>query len=151
MSRYIIFLLIIFPNLSIGQINKEDINGVWITCNNDSLFYKSDTVKFYHDINYQYEANCCHYVIWKIEKSKKMTIENSFICTEPGRNEYLNFKERIKIVKKNSKQVLIVKRDGKILDTFLLLNFKSKRIERYPYDTKIMTLRRLSASQDVAE
>jgi len=125
-----------------GQVKSTDLIGEWTACNKDSLYYKSEKVVLYQDANYYVEAKCCHYVNWKISTKKKVEIENSFTCSEPGRVNSLNAKETFKILNCDDGQMIVLKRDGQEIDKFKILQLESKKVDRYPHNIKVLTLRR---------
>lgn len=126
-----------------AQIKSANLLGEWTACNKDSLYHRSETVVLYQDANYYVQAKCCHYVNWKIRSKKKMRIENSFVCTEPGRVNSSTLKETYKVVNCEDGQMIVLKRGKAVIDKFKVVNLQDNRVERYPYDIKILTLKRL--------
>jgi hypothetical protein len=51
---------------SIEQESKKSISvgsGEWTICNQDSAYFKADTIKIYSNINYFYQqSNCCNFI-----------------------------------------------------------------------------------------
>ena len=137
-----ILILTIISINAIGQISSNDLNGDWTINNNDSSYYKSDTIRLYQDINYKYEIKTCSIVEWKKDK-REFSIHFINICSEPGRAMTYDKKETIKLKSKNKNQIIEIIRGGKIIESFYVLNLEQKRIERNPYDIKILTLERM--------
>ncbi len=143
-----IFQIVIFSLISIGvigQINLKDLNGEWTTNNNDSSYFKSDTIRLYQDINYQYEIKTCNIINWKKGK-RQFKIEYVQTCSEPGRAMTYNEKERIKLKKEKESQFIEITRNGELIDKFEIIRLEEKRIERNPFDIKILTLKREKAT-----
>lgn len=126
---------------SFGQLKREHLDGDWETNNKDSLYYKSDTVEFIQDANWQYGQQTCDIVVLRISKSDFKFI-NSYLCTEPGRERWTNGKQSIKIKKGNVGQILEIKILDKV-ERFSILDYKEERIDRYPWDIKKLKLKRL--------
>jgi len=136
-------VLFICASHSFAQVKSADLLGKWTTCNKDSLYHKSEVVVLYQDANYSVQADCCHYVNWEILSKKKVRIENLFNCTEPGRVNSSTLKETFKVVNCEGGQMIVLKRGKAEIDKFKIIRLEDKRVERYPYDTKILTLKRL--------
>lgn len=65
--------------------DKEDSERNWVTCNQDSTFFKSDTVRLYDNINYFYQlSSCCDFVEWHVYKKEGFSQGRSQICKEPA-------------------------------------------------------------------
>ena len=128
-------------NIANGQIKRADLYGDWQTNNKDSLYYKSDTIEFIQDINHFYNAHTCDLVILRISESDFKFI-NSFICIEPGRESWTNGEQSIEVKKINGKQIIEIKMSN-MTERFDILNYVKQNIERYPWDIKILKLRRL--------
>ena len=137
-----ILILTIISISAIGQISYNDLNGEWTINNNDSSYYKSDTIRLYQDINYQYEIKTCHIIKWKKDK-RKFSIHFIDICSEPGRAMTYDEKETVKLKSKNKNQIIEIGRGGKVIESFYVLNMEQKRVDRNPYDIKILTLERM--------
>ncbi len=133
--------LITIPLFS--QTKAKDLDGKWIACNKDSLYYKSDTVTMYQDVNYTIKSNCCYYVNWNITSKKDIKIENAFLCTEPGRVSSFNGQEVFKLSKGGQRQLITIKRSGKEIEKFEILKLEERKVNRYPHDIKVLTLKRL--------
>lgn len=144
MRVFILVFLVMVTSLVYGQVSSRALIGLWTTCNEDSLYYESDTIIFYQDVNHRtYQENpCCYNVNWQVGKRGKLRMEELFSCTEPGRIKYGNEKETIKLTGKKE-QIVTLKRGGRTTERFVLLNFEVLEINRYPHNIKVMTLKRL--------
>lgn len=132
----------IFTITAIGQIDLNDLNGEWTVNNNDSSYYKSDTIILYQDINYIYGIKTCSIIEWKKDR-RKFSIHYVRTCSEPMRAMQYNEKEKIRLKHKNGRQIIELKRSGKIIESFFILNLEVKEIDRNPYEIKILTLKRI--------
>jgi len=142
MKGFLIIILAVLTIPVLGQIKSENLKGEWTACNKDSLYYKSEKLVLYQDANYYVEAKCCYYVKWQISSKKKIRLENSFTCTEPGRVNSSNAKESFRLVDCEGGQMIVLKRDGKEVDKFKVIELEKKEIDRYPHEIKILTLQR---------
>lgn len=124
-----------------GQINRGHLLGEWTANNKDSLYYKSDSVVFYQDINHFYDGSTCDIVVLRVSKTDFKFV-NTYLCTEPGRERWLTGKHRLKLKKSEGKQILEIKVLNET-ERFDIIAYEEKRINRYPWDIKILALRRL--------
>jgi len=146
MKRIIQILILTVVSLqALGQVSSKNLNGEWTINNKDSSYYHSDTIKLVQDINYQYEIKTCSLIVWKKAK-RKFEIHYINTCSEPARGTKYNEKESIKIGKQNGIQTIEIKRNNRIIDFFHVINYKEERVERSPYDIKILTLKRIKTA-----
>jgi hypothetical protein len=146
MRTQLLLILLISANIASCQSVKEsELIGLWTTCNDDSLYFKSDTLVLYQDINYRNLAKkqCCHYINWNIPTKKDFKIEDLFACAEPGTIKTSGLKEKIKLITKNSEKIIEIYTNGSVTDRFIILKFESKEVDRYPWEIKILTIKRL--------
>ena len=137
--------LFIFTSWAIdttGQINRGHLLGEWEANNKDSMYYQIDSIVFYQDINHFYDGSTCDIVVLRVAKNDFKFI-NTYLCTEPGRERWITGKHTIKVRKLDGeKQIIEIKVLNKI-ERFEILNYEEKRVERYPWDIKILKLLRL--------
>ena len=97
--KYLLFCLIFFNINLLGQIKLKDLQGEWKCDNTDSLYYKSDTIKFYQAQLYNqtvfnnkmHKILGCHRIEW-IVKGKNLKINVQNLCIEPPTNtSYVKF------------------------------------------------------------
>lgn len=145
MIRLLSIIVCIFANSQLfAQIKKQELVGDWASCNKDSLYYTSDTIRLYQDNNYYFKTKCCYYVHWNIFTKGKMKIENSFMCVEPGRRFWNSDEIAIELKKNNGKQFIILKKNGAAMQNFLLLSFEKIELSEAPYGTiKVLTLKKM--------
>jgi len=104
--KNIYLILIILIQLSaFSQIRKSDLFGVWIATNNNNSFITNDTIRFYREAESKI-LNSCHKKIWKISKTKIVTLDTN--CSKIG------------IVSKSEGNIKIKKTDfGQVLEISL--------------------------------
>jgi hypothetical protein len=143
MSKLLVILILLASTVieTSGQINRGHLLGEWEANNKDSMYYKSDSVVFYQDINHFYDGSTCDIVVLRVSKTDFKFV-NTYLCTEPGRERWLTGKHRLKLKKSDGKQILeiIVLNES---ERFEIINYAEKRIDHYPWDIKILKLRRL--------
>ena len=92
-----------------GFSTSSDYADSWDACNDDSLYFKTDTINFYNNSNYFYQVgHCCQFVEWQFFKRKAVRRQEYQRCIEPPRiyvASYFYFK--YKIVKR--KKMIIIK------------------------------------------
>lgn len=131
-----------------GQsIRKGDLEGLWKSNNQDSLYYKSDTIRFHLDINRWNSVETCNLISWQIKKNR-FRIIHSQICTEPGKQSWLNVKESLRLKKKDFGQIIELKQSGEVLDKFKIIAFSKEDIDRYPHTVKELTLLRFDKLEE---
>ncbi|HBK71956.1 MAG TPA: hypothetical protein DDZ39_09930 [Flavobacteriaceae bacterium] len=108
---------ILLTNFSFSQIKKKELNGIWKT--NSELFSKTDTIKFYRNIN------SCYQTKWSIGKRKFRTNELN-ICTEPPRISGIVGKEKIKFRKKDFGQIIEYYQNGILADKFRIIELNKQ-------------------------
>jgi hypothetical protein len=141
--KYIFLLITIFFTITVqAQINSNDLDGKWVTINENEEYRTNDTLSFYQDINHEFPEKCCNFINWNI-KSTNLKIENLFACSEPGIIKTYNTKYRIKVRNVNSSSLVTIYENGQPLSEYKVVKFEKKRVERYPYDIKILMLKRV--------
>lgn len=131
---------------SIYQPSKKSISvglGAWTICNQDSAYFKADTIKLYNNINYFYQiSTCCDFVNWTFYKKKAFIQSCSQICKEPASANIKTDYYVVRIISNNGNLLLQVidKRNSK---TFKVLSLKEIKLEGNNSTTEI-TLKRYS-------
>ena len=114
--KYLLFCLIFFNINLLGQIKLKDLQGEWKCDNTDSLYYKSDTIKFYQAQLYNQtvfnnkmnKILGCGRISWVIKRNKlKVYVENG--CIEPPTTTSYIKPWQIKLISKNGYQHIQVK------------------------------------------
>jgi hypothetical protein len=139
MKSFLLSVFIGMPLGTFGQITLENLVGEWVAMNSDSSYYKLDDIEFHQDNNYYLKAKKCDFVYWTVSITGELQVENHFVCSEPGRVVRLSDEKKISI---KSDEILIL-RSGKVIERFAILSYEEIKIDSYPYDTKVMKLRRI--------
>jgi len=124
-----------------AQIKRTDLEGDWQTNNKDSLYYKTDSIQFHLDINHWINIETCNIVNWRIKKGSFKFIE-TYLCTEPGGERWSTEKEKLLVKKRDFGQVIQLKRKGELFDQFKVIELSERRVDRYPFDIKELTVLR---------
>jgi hypothetical protein len=88
--------------LSKHQMTKifrpDDDHTEWTICNQDSSFFKADTLRLYDNINYFYQkSDCCRLVQWDFYRKNAFRRPILQICTEPASGSVLTENDYFKI------------------------------------------------------
>ena len=132
-------------NSSFDKESEKKLNTgsvVWTICNQDSAFFKADTIKLYSEINYFYQfSSCCHFIQWTFYKKHAFIQSSLQICNEPSSgsittlNDYFN----IKLLRGNLLEILNAKGDPGP-EFFVIINVDEIKLARGK--SKIITLKR---------
>ena len=124
---YIIFVFLFFTILVNGQnyptkielknlfFEKQEFFGEnsWKIFNNDSSFFKSDTIILYYKNNlFCFKlTNCCDYVYWTFYNSHKFILTMIDKCENPPKEFYDRRKNpyKFKIIEKNKRLYIKIK------------------------------------------
>ena len=136
--KYLLFCLMFFNTNLFGQIKLKDLQGYWVCPNQDSSYFKKDTlvlIQFHSSMNdtlnkYRYEY--CEFYDWEIKKTD-VRIHELQICKEPttekawtpSRSYTLN------ILKKNNATLVILNNFNtkNSSEIFELLKFQRKTLD----------------------
>jgi len=141
LSIILVIICLVASLDTVGQLKRFDLEGDWQTNNQDSLYYRIDTVEMYLDINHFMKIETCNSVSWRTDNGKFKFI-SSYLCSEPGIEEWSTEKEKLSIEKRDFGQVIQLKRSGQIFEQFKIIELKESRVERYPFDIKQLTVLR---------
>lgn len=111
--------LCLFTNFSFCQIKKKELDGIWKTGNDNDLFYKTDTIKFYRNIK------SCHQTWWTFDERNFKTNELN-TCTEPPRISGIVGKEKIKLRKKDFGQVIEYYQNKNLANKFRIIELNKE-------------------------
>ena len=124
---YIIFILLFLSVLVNGQnyptkkelknlfFEKQEFFGEnsWKIFNNDSSFFKNDTIILYYKNNLSCFKlnNCCDYIYWTFYNSHKFNLTMIYKCSNPPEsfNDKRKNPYRFKIIEKNQKLYIKIK------------------------------------------
>lgn len=104
----------LLTNFSFSQIKKRDLVGIWNTGNDDGMFHKADTIKFYPNIN------SCIQIKWTIEKRNFKTNEIK-TCTESPIISRIVNKEKLKLIKTDFGQILRYYQDKNLIAKYRIV------------------------------
>lgn len=97
---------------SIDQESKKKISvgsGAWTICNQDSAFFKTDTLRLYSNSNYFYQlSECCDFIEWTFYKKNAFVQSKSQICKEPATSSAFVDYYQISIFSEKQKTYLLV-------------------------------------------
>ena len=100
-------------------------NTEWVICNQDSSFFKSDTLLLYNNINYFYQkSDCCKLIQWNFYKKNAFTRSNLQVCTEPPLGSVLTKNDyfKIKLISNKSGLYLFVVNRRDPIDSFKVID-----------------------------
>lgn len=118
------------PSCEYGQC------GDWWTANKDSIFYKSDTLKFYNSSNIVYDdTTFCTSLIWNFGKENTFNYSEAQMCQEPptrtininirgilsGQKNEEIIPNRYKIVLQNSRTFIEIYTDQKVFEIYKVI------------------------------
>ena len=86
---------------SISQTEKgkiEILSNPWLICNQDSSFYRKDTLKVCSNSYYRNSLNCCQYIAWTFYAKDKFISTNLELCKEPTTSSATKDKDYFKIL-----------------------------------------------------
>jgi len=111
---------------SISQTSKKNIevgSGEWLICNQDSAFFKNDTLILYDNRNYFYQlGKCCDFIGWTFYKKGAFLQSKLQTCNEPSsRSAYTEFYE-VKVVAKQKSTYLLISKKGVPSKNFEITN-----------------------------
>ena len=105
MRNFVCIFIFFTLSLSVsGQIRKSDLVGEWQTNNDDSLYYRTDTINLFKDINHFYNTDTRQLIRWTINK-RYSKIQDLFI-TEPTRASVSKDLFKLKLKKTDYGQVI---------------------------------------------
>lgn len=112
----------------IREGSKNNYSGVYTiqACNEDSLFYKQDTIRFYDDPDYYSKIGiCCEFIEWEFSDDDLIRQQEPQTCMDPSSllvSSIRYYKYRIE--KHNRKIFLNLYTDKKTYNSFLLQNIE---------------------------
>lgn len=136
-----ILILLNLSSSGFGQMKKNDLIGEWQSKNDDSLYYRNDTIRLFENVNHFYESNTCYIIRWIVSK-RSFKINNVYTCTEPGSVSAYTAKENLRLTNTDFGQIITLERSGQQFDKFKIVNYQKKQIDKYPYDIKELKLMR---------
>lgn len=125
--------------------------GEWWTANKDSLFHKSDTIKFYNSSNIVYnDTNFCTSLVWDFDHGNSFYDSQAQMCQEPpirtikGSGFPGKYKVRIpnryKVSSQNNRTYITILVDKTIFSTFEVIELEKKVQINLGDNSYVMTL-----------
>ena len=117
----------------------------WLTCNDDSIYHRKDTLTLYNHQFYYFNLNCEWLKEWSFSSKKYMTIMDSkppMGMVTPA-NTY-------RVIEEDANIYIVIKDDKKIIDKFLVIGLnivyqdKEKKEKCYK-----MTLKRIKLATTI--
>src|ERR1700752_1729094 len=64
---------------------KDELSHVneWLAKNDDSCYFKSDTITLYRPYSYRYHPNTCRFIRWSFSRHHKFSFAELKMCQEP--------------------------------------------------------------------
>lgn len=140
---------------SIRQASESKINvasNPWLICNSDSSFFKSDTILLIQNNPNQNYARkkCCAFIGWTFYKDNKFIQSDIDYCSEPParrvttKNDFYS----IKVAKINTKTIIETYRNDKLIDSFIVLEYKTFSDSFANEEVAVLRLVRKNKSED---
>jgi hypothetical protein len=117
---------------SIRQSSKSKIStnsNPWVVCNDDSLYYKSDTIRLYPNSNNYPDCKCSCYVDWIFYKKDAFILTREF-TNEPRRVKVTKAYDwyTIKLLETNEGLILEMYNQNSFIERFKVVDITSKVI-----------------------
>jgi hypothetical protein len=90
--------------------------NAWLTCNDDSIYYKTDTLTLYNHNLYYFNLNCEWLKQWSFSSKKYITIMD--IRPPMG---VVTLNNIFRVIEENSKVFIIIKDSKEVIDKFLVI------------------------------
>jgi hypothetical protein len=119
---------------SINQDSRKTITTIsnpWVTDNQDSLYYKADTLRLINIKKRPYKYNFCEKVNWTFYRNNQMFLIESQTCREPTTANVSNEKSKIRIeIKKTDLGLILATFDlNGIVSEYLVLSISRNEME----------------------
>lgn len=138
---------------SIRQSSKSKIeadSNPWLICNSDSSFFKSDTLLLIQNNPNQNFARkkCCAFIGWTFYKNNKFVQSDIDYCSEPPTSRVTTKNDfyTIKVAKINTKTIIETYRNNKLIDSFIVLGYKTFNDSFANEDVVVLTIVRKNKS-----
>lgn len=138
--------------LSIDQESKKTIsvgNNAWTICNQDSSFFKSDTIRIYSNINYFYQKGaCCKFIQWTFYKKNAFVQSDLQVCIEPSSSSILNKYYTIEFLSGKKELYLFILNSDNAFELFRVINLQEIKLAQNN-STKIIALKRMTTKNPI--
>lgn len=129
--------------------------GEWWTANKDSIFYKSDTIRFYNSSNSVYgDTSFCTSVVWNFENENVFSDSQAQMCEEPptravkvgaflsGQKNKVKIANSYKITSKDGKTFIVLYSNQEVVETFIVIDLTKTTQQNLGDKSYVMTLLR---------
>ncbi|RYZ86115.1 MAG: hypothetical protein EOP04_14510 [Proteobacteria bacterium] len=133
-------------NSSIRQTSKSSVNSPsnpWVACNQDSAFYKADTVALYNDY---YDCSTCNvFVQWTFYKRNSLLLGEAQMCNEPTEGYVLKSNRWYSVRTSNvgGADYLDLEQEGRLVARFKVVSIKRILTPVNRASTTVIKLKRL--------
>lgn len=127
--------------------------GEWWTANKDSIFHKSDTLRFYNSSNIVYgDTAFCTSLVWDFENGNVFNDSQAQMCEEPptrtvkvgaflsGQKNKVKIPNRYKITSKDGKTFIVLYSDQEVFETFIVIDLTKTTQQNLGDKSYVMTL-----------
>ena len=115
----------------------------WTTCNQDSAFFKADTIRLYNGINYFYQiSSCCNFIEMAFYKKDAFYLRKSQICKEPSTADAHIDYYQLKITKHLGELYFAINKSKSGVSKFVIVKIESVKLEERP-PVDVIVLKRL--------
>ncbi|UII23974.1 hypothetical protein [Fulvivirga ligni] len=135
-----------FVNKNISHISSR---SVYISCNDDSSYYKSDTVRIRQLAkNFYPETGCCQFVEWRMVTNSKFIWSDLSNCDKTDRSYYLS-PTVVHVIENNNQIYLKIMRNGLLVEMFKVIGLDEQPYEHISTNSKVLVLARVDEPIDV--
>lgn len=134
MTRYIVIFFLLFVGIihSQNSINTKEIKKVfkskggirWYACNNDSAYFRNDTIKLFKRKYSPDNKDCCSVVSWDFVNKNEFTFRINRPCGEPVSSTTFAYNRFLKVKNKDDNTFLKIYVDYQLEERFKVIDFK---------------------------
>jgi hypothetical protein len=127
------------------EVPGEGESIEWMACDEDSTYYRSDTIQLYRNAYYYLESDCCRFVQWHLSPKYTFTLSEFRPCQEPPvsgvrmENQDLKFE----INGFASRVTIAVLRKKQAIDTFEVIDLRTVTLPNRNETSQRLTLKRI--------
>jgi len=130
---------------SISQTEKGKIeipSNPWLICNQDSSYYRKDTVRICSNSYNTNSLNCCNYIGWTFYEKDKFISTTLELCKEPTTASATRDKDHFKILVASTDNYLIIStfNNDKLVESFKVISVDNIKQNNSDLKSTILTL-----------
>ncbi|MEA5139062.1 hypothetical protein [Arcicella rigui] len=134
---------------SVLQTDKGKIkipSNPWLICNQDSSFYRNDTVRLFSNSYYTNSVNCCECIGWTFYEKDKFISTNFEFCKEPTTASAFKDKDHFRVLVSSADNYLLLStfNNDKLIETFKIINVEYVRLSTSDLTSTVVTLLRVA-------